>query len=35
MAAQLTAQAVEALAALGDRGTILQELARSLLARER
>ncbi len=35
MAAQLTAQAVEALAPLADRGAILQELARSLLARER
>ncbi len=35
MAAQLTAQAVEALAPLGGRGAILQELARSLLARER
>lgn len=35
MAAQLTAQAVESLAPLGDRGVILQELARSLLARER
>lgn len=35
MATQLTAQAVAALTPLGDRGAILQELARSLLARER
>ncbi len=35
MAAQLTAHAVEALAPLGERRVILQELARSLLARER
>lgn len=35
IAAQLTTEAVEALQPLGDRGAILQELARSLLARER
>jgi geranylgeranyl diphosphate synthase type II len=35
IAAHLTAQAVEALEPLGDRVAILQELARSLLARER
>jgi hypothetical protein len=34
MAAQLTAHAADALAPLGQRGVILQELARSLLARE-
>jgi geranylgeranyl diphosphate synthase type II len=35
IAADLTGQAIEALGPLGDRSAILQELARSLLARER